>query len=218
MTRIVIADMIIATLLNLPFTGVGKASVAEVQSVLNRSPKGIPIPALQPITNNDTISIRDKGLVGDWSFYNKQIGVTNEASYPIRLNNMRKYFDADPALKLKDKGFLFTESTNTKPVITFFSGNEIRFNLDASDTDKIIYQQAYYPHWLYTNGQEKKEVQQYSIAFMSVPLTKGKNEIEILFDPKRVKAAMVISLVTFCSILILLLLNPKFIRRSLFPS
>ncbi|MDQ6757660.1 MAG: hypothetical protein M3004_12075, partial [Bacteroidota bacterium] len=67
LVRIVIADMVIATLLNLPFTGVGKASVAEVQHVLNKSPKGIPLPKLQPIIMNDTITPEEKGLIGDWS-------------------------------------------------------------------------------------------------------------------------------------------------------
>ena len=222
LVKIVIADMIIATLLNLPFTGVGQASVAEVQHVLNQSPKGILIPALQPISKNDTISIYEKGLVGDWSFYNKQIGVVKEVPYPIRLNNTIKYFDTiqfTPSLDLTKTDFLFTTNSNdAKPGITSFTGNEIAFTLSSADTGLVIYQQAFYPHWFYNNGKEKKEVMQYSTSFMSASLVKGENKIELTFEPSKVKIAMLISLVMFCVIVLLLLFNPAFIRRSLFPS
>ncbi|MDB5198804.1 MAG: hypothetical protein JWO92_767 [Chitinophagaceae bacterium] len=222
LVRIVIADMVIATLLNLPFTGVGKASVAEVQRVLNKSPKGIPTPALQPIINNDTTGIYEKGLTGDWSMYNKQIGVVTQVPYPISLKNTKKYFETiqvNPSLNISKNDFLFTTvSNNAKPAITSFTGNKIEFTVTSPDTGQIVYQQAWYPYWFYNNGKEKKEVQQYSNAFMSIPIIKGENRIELTFEPRKVKAAMLASIIIFCLVVILLLINPAFIRRSLFPS
>ena len=222
LARIVVADIVLATLLNLPFTGVGQASVADVQRVLNKSSKGIPIPALQPVIKNDTISIYEKGLVGDWSLYNKQIGVTREVSYPIRLNNTIKYFDTvetNPSLSLAQNDFLFSKNLNdTKPIVISFTGNKIVFTVNAADTGRIIYQQAFYPFWFYDNGKEKKEVQQYATNFIAVPIAKGENKIEITFEPQKVKVAMLISLIFFSMVVILLLINPAFIRRSLSPS
>ena len=222
LVKIVIADMVIATLLSLPFTGVGQASVAEVQHVLNKSPKGIPIPALQPVTKNDTISIYEKGLVGDWSLYNKQIGVAREVPYPIRLNNTIKYLNIiqiNSYLDFTKNDFLFTTNTNNaKPGIISFTGNKIAFTLSDADTGLVVYQQAFYPHWFYNNGKEKKEVLQYQTSFMSIPITKGENKIELTFEPSKVKTGMLVSLVMFCVIVLLLLFNPAFIRRSLFPS
>ena len=222
LVRIVIADIVIATLLNLPFTGVGQASVADVQRVLNKSPKGIPIPALQPVTKNDTVSVYEKGLVGNWSFYNKQIGVTREAPYPIRLNNKIKYFDTietNPSLALTQNDYLFSPNINDiKPVITSFTGNKLIFSITAADTGRIVYQQAFYPNWFYNNGKEKKEVLQDATGFIAVPLAKGENKIEITFEPRKIKVAMLISLFFFSVIVIILLVNPAFIRRSLFPS
>jgi len=222
LVRIVIADIVIATLLNLPFTGVGQASVTDVQRVLNKSPKGIPIPMLQPVTKNDTVSIYEKGLVGNWSFYNKQIGSVVEAPYPIRLNNTIKYFDIlerNPALALTQNDYLFSANLNdTKPVVTSFTGNKIAFTVNVADTGKIIYQQAFYPYWSYDNGKEKKEVQQTSTGFIEAPIAKGENKIEIAFEPQKIKVAMLISLIFFSVLVILLLINPAFIRRSLFPS
>lgn len=220
LVKVVIADVIIATLLNLPFTGVGKASVADVQAVLNRSPKGIPIPLLQPVSKNDTISIEEKGLVGDWSFYNKQVGVVSEVPYPIRLNKTKKYFDTiqvTPSLDLRNKNFLFTPGgNNINSQLTSFTGNKLTSSALSADTALIVFQQAFYPHWFYNNGKEKKEVLQYSNAFISVPLLKGQNQIELTFEPQKVKAGMIVSLVSLLLTVLLLLFDPAFIRRSLF--
>jgi hypothetical protein len=219
--RIVIAEVIIATLLNLPFTGVGKASTKEVQLVLNKSPKGIPIPALHPIINNDTTSTGEKGLVGDWSFYNKQIGVAKEVPYPIRLKNTIAYFELirlAPGATYLNENYLFTENSSL-PTITEFSGNNIKFKISVnSDSDRIVYQQAFYPHWYYNNGKEKKEVVNSFFGFMDAPLIKGENNVEFSFEPTKVKAGMIISLAAFIMIALTLIFNPPFIRRSLFPS
>ena len=200
----------------------GQASVAQVQNVLNKSPIGIPIPILQPIAKNDTISFYEKGLVGDWSLYNKQIGVVREVHYPVRLNNTIKYFDTiqnNSSLDLSNKNFLFSTGTNISiPSITSFTGNAIAFTVNSEDTGMVVYQQSFYPHWFYNNGKEKKAIQQYATNFIAVPLVKGENKIEIIFEPTKVKTGMVISLVMFCIIVILLLFNPAYIRRSLFPS
>lgn len=221
LVRIVIADVIIATLLNLPFTGVGKSSTKEVQQVLNMSPKGIPVPSLLPIINNDTISTKEKGLVGDWSFYNKQIGVKKEVPYPIRLKNTIAYFEwirLKPGMTFLNENFLFTGNASP-PSITEFSGNNLKFKINVqSDSDYIIYQQAFYPHWYYNNGKEKKEVLKHFSGFMEAPLIKGENQLEFSFEPTKVKIGMVISLISFIMILLILIFNPPFIRRSLFPS
>ena len=220
LVRIVIADVIIATLLNLPFTGVGKASVAEVQHVLDRSPKGIPIPPLQPILANDTISTYESGLVGDWSFYNKQIGVKKEVPYPIQLKSTKVYFELirhRPGMTFLNENFLFSGNA-TKPWIQEFTSNNIKFEIIVNnDSDEVVYQQAFYPHWFYNNGKEKKEAVKH-LGFMGAPLSKGENQIEFSFEPKKVKVGMVIALVSFLVIVLLLILNPAFIRRSLFPS
>ena len=221
LVRIVMIDMVIATLLNLPFTGVGKASVAEVQSVLNKAPHGIPLPLLQPITENDTMGVEEKGLVGDWSLYNKQLGVTREVAYPIVLNDSKRYFqmqESHPGFGFTRNNFLFTrDSKATKPVITFFSPDKIAISITAADTGTVIYQQAFYPHWFYYNG-EKKEVQQYAGVFIAAPLHKGENAVTITFEPGKVMIAMLVSLLVLMIILILLIINPQCIRRSLFPS
>lgn len=205
---ICIADMVIASLLNIPFTGAGKASVADVQNVLNKSPKGIPIPVLQPVNKNDTMTAAENGLTGHWSMYSKQPGVIHEVPYPIILNNAREYFDSSriTSYNFMNEPLLFVQSTDTfvgnvKPTITSYSPGRITFNITSPGITKMIYQQNYYPYWYYNDGHVK-EVSRLGINFMSVPLNKGVNNITIFFEPKKIKAAMVISLVSFCLVLI----------------
>lgn len=126
LVRVVIADVIISTLLNLPFTGVGQASVKQVQIVLNKSPKGIPVPLLQPIVMNDTLSKAEESLTGDWSFYNKQIGVTDPAVYPITLKNVKQYLQlltVDSSTSMMKNNFLFSKDTFTNNQIHVLSYN-----------------------------------------------------------------------------------------------
>ena len=213
--NIVVADMILACLLNIPFTGVGKASVAEVQAVLNKSPKGIPTPSFQAISQNDSVSTAEKYLVGDWSLYNKQIGTKEEVPYPITLKNMRTYFEKDAITKKEnhlDKPFIFsTDAGNSYEIKRIsFSPQKIEADVFSQKDSRLVLQQNFYPHWYYTNGSEKRDMNQYGINFMSMPLKKGENNISITFEPALVKTAMLFSLVMFvlCCVT-LIFIKPK---------
>jgi hypothetical protein len=213
--NIVIADMILACLLNIPFTGAGKASVAQVQSVINRSPKGIPVPVLQPIKNIDNLSSKEKEMVGDWSLYNKQIGVTNQVPYPIVLKNMNEYFENSehfPSDNFLNKPFIFiVEQSGTNSLkIQSFNPNKITLTIEIDTLTNIVLQQNYYPHWFYQNGAVKKPVEKEGINFMRAPITKGENNISFSFEPAFVKWAMFLSCLLFLIYcLILFLPNAK---------
>lgn len=220
--KIVIADMIIASLFNIPFTGAGKASLAQVQSVISKSPNGIPIPVLQPIKNIDTLTADEKGFVGDWSMYNKQLGTVNEVVYPIALKNTPAYFEGktkNPHLTLDYRPYLFTAEiindssisniystfgfTKYDAAVNKFSPNKISLTIKTEPESNIIYLQNYYPHWYYYNGKEKKEVRKAGFNFMSAPIKEGENAITFSFEPVLVKWMMLISAITFLVLLIL---------------
>ena len=214
------ADMIIACLMNIPFTGVGKASVAQVQSILNQSPRGIPIPVLQPIINIDTLSSEEKGMIGDWSMYNKQIGTKSEVSYPIILKNMSAYFENDeqhPGNNFLQYPFVFINDLkdNSRISIEKFTPNKITLQVTTDSSSKIILQQNYYPHWYYINGQNKMEVEKAGINFMSGHVSKGSNIITFSFEPTLVKWTMLLSAILFV-IYCLFLFIP--IPKQSFPS
>ena len=201
MKKLLVADMIIACLFNIPYTGAGKASVARVQAALNKAPKGIPIPVLRQIKNIDTINSEEKKMIGDWSMYNKEVGVRREVSYPIALKNARQYFnniDSFPDNSHLNKPFVFTnDSFNYTIKIEKFAADKIIVTARADSATQIILQQNYYPHWFYQNGNEKKEVTRTGISFMSAPLVKGNNTVIFSFEPTKVKCAMLLSAFVF---------------------
>jgi hypothetical protein len=207
----VVADLIIASLLNIPFTGVGKTSVATIQNLLNQSPKGIPVPTLQPINNVDTLQINVKEMIGDWSMYNKQIGVKEEVAYPIILKNMHAYFEANErnsSRNFLNYPFLFVEgSQNKQPIIVqSFAPGKIVLSVTADSASNVILQQNYYPHWFFTNEIKKGMVDRAGINFMSAPLNKGENKVVFSFEPTWVKRAMLLSASLFIALCLLLAL------------
>ena len=207
--KIAIADMVLACLLNIPFTGVGKASVAQVQAILNHSPKGIPAPALQPILQNDSNSTEQRSMIGDWSMYNKQIGVRREVTYPIILKNSRAYFNKDAITGKENhlsKPFIFGADSNISSIsIQSFSPQAILVNVNSIEASQLILQQNHYLHWYYVNGNEKKAAIAFETSFMSASVSKGKSQILFVFEPNIVQAAMLISLIVFCIYCLLLL-------------
>ena len=221
LTNLVIVDIVLASLLNIPFTGVGKASLQDVQTVLNKSPKGIPIPALQPIRSHPSISLEEEGLTGDWSMYNKQLGVSHQVAYPIALNNTVQYFEnveKNPRLSFEAYPFLFCRNNfdtntpdtiliqNSQPIINNFSVNSISFNINATDSAQVIYLESHYPHWYYNNGMEKRKIEKGADAFIHIPIHAGEQQIKLTFEPHLIKWMMLLSVVSFilaCAFLLL---------------
>jgi hypothetical protein len=199
--------------MNVPFTGAGKASVAAVQSILNKSPEGIPIPPLHPIINNDTLKPEEKQLIGDWSFYNKQIGNLSEFPYPIVLKNMRAYYRDSSRAFYATKPFLFLRPADTiREVITIlsFSPNEILVSANGIKPNSIVLQQNYYPHWYYSQRKTINKVKKEGINFMSANLEQNKNTIRFMFHPALIKWMMLLSVISILTgVICLIFLKPK---------
>jgi len=208
--KIVVVDMVIACLLNVPFTGAGKASVATIQSIIDKSPKGIPVPNLVPINQYDSLPTAEKEMIGDWSFYNKQPGVTQLAAYPIILTSTIKYFDSSEAFHfpaLNVKPFIITEPSAAK--IVSFSPQKIVLLVKDSSGSTPVLQQNFYPHWYYTVKGKKKPAENYKGTFMSASLSKGENTVTFSFEPRMVKVTMLVSLVSFILMILVLFIFHK---------
>ncbi|MDN3654985.1 hypothetical protein QWZ08_05075 [Ferruginibacter paludis] len=219
---LVVADLIIASLLNIPFTGVGKTSVASIQNLLSQSPKGIPVPILQPINKIDTLQVNVKEIIGDWSMYNKQIGVKEEVAYPIILKNMHAYFEtneSNPRRNFLNYPFIFVEGSQNSDqvVIQSFSPDKIALRVLASNASNLILQQNYYPHWYFKNGEHTGLVDSAGINFMKAPLNQGENNIEFNFEPTLVKRAMLLSAILFITLCLLLVLPLPFNQIKIIP-
>jgi hypothetical protein len=224
-----VADLIIATSLNLPFTGVGKVSVGQIAAIHEQSPRGIPVPKLEPLRLHDTIPNKDSALVGDWSFYNKQIGKSRSVLYPVKLSANYQFYQLlkrDSSLSVANHPFLFLSKSIDQPKlinnqsleqanILDFSTNHLKLRFDANDSGFLVLLQNFYPHWTYKKNNQIAPVQKAGINFIAVPVTKGENNIEITFSPPIIKI-----LLLFCAILLLLIVIVAGTERSkqiLFP-
>ncbi len=206
LVKLVAADLVIASLLNIPFSGVGKASVTEVQAVLNKSPKGIVIAPLSPINQNNNISAYESGLVGNWSFYNKQPGVTAFAFYPIELNKSKLVFkDSTADWFHKPYVFIATDSSTDKIIVNEFSGNSISITAASKENNTLVYQQNFYPHWYILDENKKSNPGKYEQVFLSAPVKPGTNKIMFVFDPSAIKKAMAFSAIALLIYLIVLI-------------
>ncbi|MEO7484142.1 MAG: hypothetical protein ABIT81_10285, partial [Ferruginibacter sp.] len=219
MLYLCIADLVLASLLNLPFTGVGQNSVKNVQQVLNTSPKGIPIPALQPIIANDTSGIDKTSLTGNWSFYNKQPGVTTLVPYPILLNTSDQIFS--PANKNSFlKPIIFSTKATAIIVIKKFTGQQITLDVVATDKDTIVWQQSNYPHWKAFVNDMPTPMLAYRGIYMATLISPGHHKVDFEFKPVKVKTAMLISAVAITLSVIYLLLIwifPSWQQKRLHP-
>lgn len=221
-------DVIIATLLNLPFTGVGKVPVAKIDAIHQQSPQGIPQPLLQPLNLHDTIPNADSALVGDWSFYNKQIGKSKPVLYPVKIMSNYQFYEQlnkDSSISVADLPFLFISPSianqkfeviqHLQPEnIISFSTNELQIQFNSKSDGYLIYLQNYYPHWKYKSSKSSGEVIKAGPGFMAVPLKKGFNSIQISFDPQLIKNLFILCAVISVLSIVLLLLPLS--RRLLF--
>ena len=215
--KVIIVELVLASLMNIPFTGVGKLSVANIQKILSESKKGIPIPALTTIEQHNTQGLVYKEIVGDWSMYSKQIGCNKAVPYPIVLKNTTFYFDSlkkNSNISVTNKPFIFlanylTDSVNTfasnNLVIKDFEPNKIEFFTNSNANSNIFYLQNYYPHWYFNNGLNYNPMKKAGINFMSAPIKKGNWLISFSFEPTVIKCMMVLSLTVFIILLFLLL-------------
>ncbi len=230
MFMIATIDIILATLLNLPFTGVGKVPVSTISSIQKKSPAGIPAPTLQAVKDNDTIPVDEVKLIGDWSFYSKQPGAAKPALYPVKLiNNYTYYYEAakDTTLRITDMPFVYISNSiiekkpkKTKDVeqgnVVSYKTGELIVKVIADTASYIVMLQNYYPHWYYKKDGKVLPVQQAGMNFIGVPLEKGEKDLTIFFNPIRIKAALFASGTVFI-VLIILLFSPR-INRFTFKS
>ena len=92
LTWLVGIDLVLATLLNLPFTGVSMRHVSAIQAIIDQSPAGFPIPSTGPEKNIYSAFPATDTLTGNWSAYSKQVAIDKWHPYPIQLSIIPKIF------------------------------------------------------------------------------------------------------------------------------
>ncbi len=204
---LIVVELCVASLLNMPFTGVGNNSVAELQIMLNTAPKGIPVPSMAPIKTLETFDEKSK-LLGDWSMYGKNIGSTKFVQYPIVLKNSMAYLDTIANAKnvFTSLPFIFNNKKNNEVQVINYTGKSLDIRLSGKNTTALLLQQNYYPHW-FANGLHVSPIE--NAPFISIPIRESEQKVHLEFKPAVVLFWMAFSTVALCLYLVLIFVSPK---------
>jgi hypothetical protein len=175
-TWLVALDLIMASLLNMPFTGVSMRPVSAIQAILNRSPEGFPAPSSSPEKDIYLNYPDTDTLTGNWSFYSKQIAIDHWSKYPIVLKNSREYFDLSHQ-QLKIAGLPYVFSTNGTAIIKTekFSPSRFHFDVLAVQDDSLVIKQNLYPGWITKVNEQPVITDTAYYAFPKIALQKGRS-------------------------------------------
>jgi len=212
-TWIIIAELIINSIIYLPFTGVGKVTLSEIQKVYNTEKKGITIPPQIALKNIDTFSVEKAGLVGNASFYNKKIGITKLTDYPSYFSNTETYFNSSQRDTINNLPYVFfKKDINNYPyqapssdriiTVNSFTPQSIGITVNALRKDSLVLLQNYYKFWKVKVDGRSTPVNKSFITFMSVPVDKGQHDVTFYYEDKWLLLFVILSLGTFMTVII----------------
>lgn len=214
---IVCIDIILATLMNLPYTGVGKEPVQKINTLLKKSPAGIPVPDLIPINEAATIPLTEEKLIGNWSFYNKQPGPPHDVFYPIKLSSVVAYYQ----LQKKDSNYnvnrypllFITDSVLKYPLtqilnikkddLTYYSVNQLHLEFTSPQNANLVFLQNYYKYWIAKNETGIIRPSKLITGFMYIPVKQGNNKLSFEFKPVHIPYLLLSTLVLLCIYILL---------------
>ena len=219
-------NLVLNTWLVLPFADLGMKSKQQIHREMAQFPRGLFTQELQSLSKTKFLDSTLKNEFLLLGSYSKKIGYPHEEQYPIELKTTRNFFD-DSNLHhfITSQSFIFLSTDTTTGAQTSFDSSileikemgagYLRLTADNSEYRFITFLQTDYPYWqTFINGRSIEHYRSFK-TFMSVPIEKGKQEIEFLFKPSPIKKAIFIN-VAIILIGILSLLHPQLRNRSLF--
>ena len=206
---LIIIDVALNLIVYIPITGVGQKSVSYIQAIYNRSPKGIPVPTLTPVEKLDSISTDESNLVGDWSYYNKQIGSLKITDYPSYFLSLETYFNSNYPSFINKKPFVFTKQEGSKISIEKFSPQNIEINCTSKVEDTLYLLQNNYKYWKATVDGNRQPISTAFYSFMAIAIPKGESKIVFLYQDWGLLLSFIISFIILCSYLIILYFSEK---------
>jgi hypothetical protein len=210
---VLISDLILNAIIYLPVTGVGTTTLKNIQSIYNFSLTGIPIPELIPINNIDTLNAKTTGLIGDITYYNKKIGTTKLTDYPSYFSSTDTFFKSSYKNDILKEPYIFLLSGNKDFQVKKFSSQNIFIEVNSAMTDTLVFLQNYYKFWKAFNNNKSVVIKKSFLTFMSVPVNKGVNKVEFIYEDNNLIYFLLISFSTLIFIVVIVLKEFKK-RRS----
>jgi len=161
----------------LPITGIGKASVAQVQNILQKSPKGFPSP-LMPVDSH--ILPEEQYLISNWAWYDKKV-IHTKIDYPSELKSFESFFHSKDTSLIRNKPFIFLNNDLSSVSSVNYSTNSIVVNVKLNTIDTLIVLQNYFPGWTATVNKESTSIIPYLKTFIAVPLQPNAQTVRLQF-------------------------------------
>ncbi|MFZ9661064.1 MAG: YfhO family protein [Chitinophagaceae bacterium] len=191
-TAIVMLDLIINAVLQLPFTAVGRTKLPDIQTLIEASPKFPETPL-----NQNEIEITKKypkteKLIGGWGFYSKQIALNENLYYPLMLSSNQEYFTNGTHLKLMKKPFIFSLNNSIK--YTYLKTGYTFWSLQTDQTvnDTLLIKQNYFKGWNAWVDGHSVPIFKRETSLIGIALAPGKHEVKLEFKRDIMKYLLIL--------------------------
>jgi hypothetical protein len=207
LVAIIMVDLIINTCICLPVTGVGSATVQQVQSFYNNNPAGIPTPPLIAVKDIDTLNEKLTGLFGNVTYYNKRIGTTRLTDYPSYFMSTDNFFKSPKNEFVLNKPYLFllNDSSNHSIKVQHFDPQKIILTVQLQTNDSLIFLQNNYKFWKAFDNKKLLPIATAFSAFISVPLSPGQHTIEFIYKDSNLLFYCILSAITLMLMMVLII-------------
>ncbi|HSF45277.1 MAG TPA: YfhO family protein [Chitinophagaceae bacterium] len=213
------SELIIAALLNLPFTGVGQRSVNDIDRLLSAAPRGV---QAQEMKNEADIVKQypdTKQVIGDWSLYSKQIAMESLFPYPLMFRSTEDFAESErKALTILKPPIFLASGATINPQAIRYSFQSITVNLESTSTDSLVIKQNNYPKWVAEMDGKTSTIHSAFGTFISVPVPAGQHDVVIRYRNNIILPLLVLEFILLLIAATALFITSKAHRiRYIFP-
>ncbi len=212
---LVVVDMTLSAWMNLPYTGVGSRSVADMQALIDGSPKGIP----EPVTAT-TISITSAypstdSIIGNWGLYSKQIAWSRKAAYPMSLKESADFFPTMSDSLMGSSTIFSAGQEKACDAVLNWEPDHLAFrtNLDAPITVGI--KQTHHPGWQGDIDGQRVIVKSGWSGLNTIDVPAGPHRVDLYFRDPLARWAQAFHFTIF---LLLIILAYRLRRKEALPA
>jgi hypothetical protein len=213
------SEIIIAALLNLPYTGVGQRSVHDIDKLLSTAPKGVQVPDMRNEAEVVKLYPDTKQVLGDWSLYSKQIAMDSLFPYPLMFRSTTDFAESESKTKMMSEPPLFL-ATGAKidPGQISYSFQKVKVQVYGTVADSLVIKQNNYPNWHAEMDGKPTSIYTAAGTYISVPIPAGKHDVVIQFRNTRILPMLLLEFFLLSVTAIALFLSLRHQRiRYIFP-
>ncbi|WP_336515684.1 hypothetical protein [Pollutibacter soli] len=198
-----VIDLLLATLMNLPFTGVGIRSPAEIQQLINSATEQKSVTNIsESIASQQLKDSVDKKVIGDSRWYQHAPGNLVKINYPLILKTAENHFRSDRKPLTDQLPFIFTTSkkTENKLELRQFSPGKILLTANFETPDDIVVQQMNHNGWRLKINAKKSAIKTNEDEFQTFSIPNGKSEIMLEFKNPAIVFFLIYSAIIFSAL------------------